>query len=122
MPLTMKTLKQVSAELGIPEKEIRAMVDMRKIRAIWKQSQLVIAPDEIARIRKMRKTIPESVQPAIPAPVTKPATPTTISGKPGVPNKPGATGATGSTAKPAPGTTRPTAPKPGLKLPPPPPQ
>jgi|GEM_PF-795940 len=116
MPLTMKTLKQVSAELGIPEKEIKAMVDMRKIRAIWKQSQLVIAPDEIARIRKMRKTIPESVQPAIPAPATKPATPTTIPGKPGV------KGETGSTAKPAP-STRSTVPRAGaLKLPPPPPQ
>ena len=111
MPLPMKTLKEVSAELGIPEREIRAMVDMKKIRAVWRKNQLMVAPDELGRIRKMRKTIPESVQPATPA---IPKSPTAGAAQPGK-----------SAAKPAasrPPTSRSSnVPKPGLKLPPPPP-
>ncbi|MDP1798611.1 MAG: hypothetical protein Q8K78_14050 [Planctomycetaceae bacterium] len=77
MPLPMKTLREVAAELGMPDAEVKAMVDMRKIRAVWKNSKLMIAPDEIAKLRRLRKTLPESEQraatpePAKPAPTKK---------------------------------------------------
>lgn len=121
MPLPMKTIREVAAELGMPEKEIRAMVDMRKIRAVWKANQLTIAPDEIGKLRRLRKTLPESVQPSLPAPSKAPPAATTAggakgpAGKPatGAPSRPGTTGGTtgGAALK-----------RPALKLPPPPPQ
>lgn len=111
MPLPMKTLKEASVELGIPEREIRAMVDMKKIRAVWRKNQLTIAPDEIAKIKRLRKTLPES---AVHAPPPPPKAP------------PEATTAKGPGAKPAatrPAAPRPAAgPRPALKLPPPPPK
>lgn len=109
MPLPMKTLKEASVELGIPEREIRAMVDMRKIRAVWRKNQLTIAPDEIAKIKRLRKTLPESAVHAPPPPPKTPPAP--------APGK-------GPAAKPpAPRTATPrseAAPRPALKLPPPP--
>ena len=60
MPLPMKTLREASAALGMSEIEIRALVDMGKVRAIRKNGVLAFAPDEIARIARQRKTIPES--------------------------------------------------------------
>lgn len=73
MPLPMKTLREVAAELGMPEAEIKVMVDMRKIRAVWKSSKLMIAPDEIAKLRRLRKTLPESEQRAATPEPVKPA-------------------------------------------------
>ncbi len=60
MPLPMKNLREAAASLGIPENEIKAMVDMGKVRAIRKNGVLSFAPDELARIARSRKTIPES--------------------------------------------------------------
>ena len=60
MPLPMKTLRDASAELGIPEAEIRALVDLGKVRAIRKNGVLAFAPDEIAKVARQRKTLPES--------------------------------------------------------------
>jgi len=60
MPLPTKTLQEASVELGIPESEIKAMVDMRKVRAIMKKGKLLFAPDELAKIRRQRKSLPES--------------------------------------------------------------
>lgn len=68
----MKTMREVAAELGMPEKEIRVMIDMRKIRAVWKQNKLMIAPDEIVKLRRLRKTLPESAQGSTPAPPKAP--------------------------------------------------
>ena len=62
MPLLMKTLREASAELGIPEIEIRAMVDLGKVRAVMKKGGLALAPDEIAKIIRLRKTLPESAK------------------------------------------------------------
>jgi len=45
MPLPMKTLREASADLGIPEKEIKTMVDLRKIRSVMKKGQMLFAPD-----------------------------------------------------------------------------
>jgi len=56
----MKTLREASAELGIPEKEIKTMVDLRKIRAVMKKGQMLFAPDELAKIRQRRRTLTES--------------------------------------------------------------
>ena len=56
MPLPMKTLHEASVELGIPEAEIRALVDMRKIRAVMKKGVHYIAPDEMMKIKQQRKT------------------------------------------------------------------
>ncbi len=85
MPLPMKTLREAAAELGMPDTEVRAMIDMGKIRAVWRKGQLNLAPDEIAKLRRLRKTLPESEQrgatPAKPAPA-KPATPRTFAAKP----------------------------------------
>lgn len=76
MPLPMKTLKEVSAELGIPEAEVRAMVQLQKLKGVMRRGQLVFAPDEIARLRRQRKTLPESAREAPPAPIApKPAIP-----------------------------------------------
>ena len=60
MPLPMKTVREASALLGIPEKEIKAMIDMGKVRAVMKSGVPRIAPDEIAKLMKQRKTLPES--------------------------------------------------------------
>lgn len=77
MPLPVKTLREVANELGMPEAEIRALIDMGKIRAVFKKGTFVIAPDEIIKIKRQRKTLPESAQksgPAIsPPPIAKPA-------------------------------------------------
>lgn len=62
MPLPMKTLRQAAAELGIPEAEIKAMVDLKKVRAVMKKGGLALAPDEIAKIIRQRKTLPESAK------------------------------------------------------------
>jgi hypothetical protein len=60
MPLPMKTLREASAQLGIPEAEIKAMIDMGKVRAVLKKGVPTLAPDEIAKLVKQRKTLPES--------------------------------------------------------------
>jgi hypothetical protein len=60
MPLPMKTLREVSLQFGMSEREVRALVDLRKIRAVLKKSNLMFAPDEIAKIERMRRTLPES--------------------------------------------------------------
>ena len=52
MPLALKTLQEVSMELGIPEAELKALVQMQKIRGMMKRGKLVFAPDEIAKINK----------------------------------------------------------------------
>ncbi|TXT36478.1 MAG: hypothetical protein FD138_963 [Planctomycetota bacterium] len=62
MPLPMKSLREAAAELGIPEKEIKAMVDLGKVRAVMKKGGLAFAPDEIAKIIRQRKTLPESAK------------------------------------------------------------
>lgn len=58
----MKTLREASEMLGIPEKEIRAMIDLGKVRAVMKSGVPRIAPDEIAKLTKQRKTLPESAK------------------------------------------------------------
>ena len=60
MPLILKTLQEAAAELGIPEAEIKALVDLRKVRAVLKKGHLRFAPDEIAKIKRLRKSLPES--------------------------------------------------------------
>lgn len=60
MPLPMKTLREASVELGMPEAEIKTLVDLGKIRAVRKRSLLTFAPDELAKIKRLRKTLPES--------------------------------------------------------------
>jgi len=60
MPLPLKTLREASIELGIPESEIRMLVESKKVRALLKKGRLAFAPDEIARIKRQRKTLPES--------------------------------------------------------------
>ena len=77
MPLPTKTIKEVSAEFGIPEAEIRALIDLRKIRAVFRKGTWVIAPDEIIRLRRERKTLPESAVKSAPpaAPIAKPIPP-----------------------------------------------
>jgi len=62
MPLKMKTLREASVELGIPEREIRAMVDLKKLRAVMKKGNLTLAPDELAKLIRQRKTLPESAK------------------------------------------------------------
>lgn len=103
MPLPMKSIREVAAELGMTEREVRVLIDTNKVRAVWKKSQLAIAPDEIARLRRMRKTLPESAVSAPPVPAKGPAA---IDGKGGSPKA-------GSGQQAA-------AKRPGLKLPPPP--
>ncbi|MES2793131.1 MAG: helix-turn-helix domain-containing protein [Planctomycetota bacterium] len=74
MPLPTKTLREVAAEFGIPEAEIRALIDLGKIRAVFKKGTFLIAPDEIVKLRRERKTIPDSSSKAAPpsAPIAKP--------------------------------------------------
>ena len=55
MPLPLKTLREVSARLGMPEAEIRALVQMSKVRAVLKKTGLMFAPDEIAKIERQRR-------------------------------------------------------------------
>lgn len=102
MPLPMKTLREAAAELGMPDHEVKAMIDMGKIRAVWRAGKLNLAPDEIAKLRRLRKTLPESEQ----GPKSTPA-------KPAAPAKP-------ATAAAKPAAPRPTVPRQGVKLPPPP--
>lgn len=75
MPLPLKTLSEVSAELGIPEAEIKAMVQMGKIRGLLKKGKLSFAPDEIAKIKRQRKSLPESAVSATAAKIKPPTTP-----------------------------------------------
>jgi hypothetical protein len=60
MPLPLKSLPETSIELGIPEAEIRSLVQMNKVRAVMKKGKLYFAPDEIAKIKRQRKSLPES--------------------------------------------------------------
>jgi hypothetical protein len=60
MPLQMKTLSEASAELGMPESEIKTLVDLHKVRAVMKKGKLLFAPDELAKIKRLRKSLPES--------------------------------------------------------------
>lgn len=75
MPLPMKTLREASAELGIPEAEIKAMADLKKVRAVIKRGAYLFAPDELAKIKRLRRTLPES---AIKAPAAEPTAPAAI--------------------------------------------
>jgi hypothetical protein len=61
VPLPLKTLAEASAELGMPESEIKALVDLKKVRGLLKKGKLHFAPDEIAKIKRLRRTLPESV-------------------------------------------------------------
>jgi hypothetical protein len=72
MPLPMKSLQEAAIELGMPEKEIKTLVDLRKIRAIMKRGKLFFAPDELAKIKRLRKTIPESAKSTEDVPVAPP--------------------------------------------------
>lgn len=87
MPLPMKTLQEASIELGIPEKDLRAMVDLRQIHGVLKKGKLSFAPDELAKAKRLRKTLPESatasaaaavasqIKPPTPAPARRPNPP-----------------------------------------------
>jgi hypothetical protein len=77
MPLPMKTLQEAAIELGMPEAEIKTLVNLGKVRAIMKRGRLFFAPDEVAKIKRLRKTIPESAKPTENVPVAppKPVTP-----------------------------------------------
>jgi hypothetical protein len=78
MPLQMKTVRETAAELGMSEAEVKVMVDSRKIRASLRKGQLVIAPDEIAKLKRLRKTLQDSARSAPPAaPPAKTAAPGT---------------------------------------------
>jgi hypothetical protein len=113
MPLPMKTLKEAAADLGIPEAELRVMVQTNKVKAVMRKGTLCIAPDALARISRLRRTMLD--------PTNRAATP-----KPATPAKSTATGTAAKTpAKAAPpprattgSVTKPPAPK--LKLPDPP--
>jgi hypothetical protein len=122
MPLQLKTLREVSARLGMPEAEIRALVQMNKVRAVFKKTGLMFAPDEIAKIERQRKSLPESAlkasavetaaqfpaPAASPSPSPKKAPPPrkpavkvpTVSTRPGVLPIPGATSKPGVQPKP----------------------
>jgi hypothetical protein len=115
MPLPLKTLREVSARLGMPEAEIRALVQMNKVRAVLKKTGLMFAPDEIGKIERQRKSLPESALKASPietaaqpAAATKKAPPPrkpapkiqTISTRPGVLPIPGAGSKSGVQPKP----------------------
>jgi hypothetical protein len=116
MPLPLKTLREVSARLGMPEAEIRALVQMNKVRAVMKNKGLMFAPDEIAKIERQRKSLPESTLKAsadetaaqFPAPAAKKAPPPrkpapkipTVSTRPGVLPIPGASSKPAATLKP----------------------
>ncbi len=62
MSLPMKSLREAAAQLGMQEKEIRALVDMGKVRSVMKKGMPMFAPDELAKIARQRKTIPESAK------------------------------------------------------------
>jgi hypothetical protein len=88
MPLVLKTLREAAAELGMPEVELKTMVDLKKVRAVLKRGQPLFAPDEIAKLKRLRKTVPESAKPVIaatPAPIPAKPAPT---GKPSIPKRP----------------------------------
>lgn len=85
MPLPMKTLREASVELGMPEAEIKTLVDLKKVRAVMKKGKLNFAPDELAKIKRLRKTLPESVVKADldgVAPAPKPAAPKVVAPPP----------------------------------------
>ncbi len=103
MPLPMKTLRQASVEIGIPEAELRVMVDMRKIRSVLKNGVLMFAPDEIARIKRLRKTLQDSAKPNLPAPAAPK--------KPGPPKAAAPRPAQSTAARPAPPAARPAPPR-----------
>jgi hypothetical protein len=113
MPLPMKSVHETATELGMPESEIRALIHMNKIRAVMRKGQLAVAPDEIAKLKRLRKTLQDNGGTGA-KPPAKAAPPSTTGGPAGA-AKPA-----GATAKPA--ATRSSLPKPGLKLPPPPPK
>jgi hypothetical protein len=84
MPLPLKTLREVSIQLGISESEIRSLIDLKKVRAVLKKTGWMFAPDEIASIARQRRTAPDTVvksnltatpSPAKPAPPKKPSPP-----------------------------------------------
>jgi len=86
MPLIMKTLREAAAELGIPEAEIKALVDSKKIRAVFKKGVPTFAPDELAKIARLRKSLPDSAKKSIaPEPV---APPKPVPPRPVVPRRP----------------------------------
>jgi hypothetical protein len=62
MPLKMRTLREASAELGIPENEIKTLVDLGKVRSVMRKGVPTFAPDEIAKLVRLRKTVPESAK------------------------------------------------------------
>lgn len=125
MPLPMKTLKEAAAELGISEAELKAMAAMAKVRAVMRKGALCIAPDEIAKLRRLRKTSLDAPPPN-PAPAKPAATPpktgaAAAAGKPGAAAaRPGAPPRPTGTAAPA--AAKAPLPKVKLKLPEPPPQ
>jgi hypothetical protein len=116
MPLPMKTLKEAAAELGISEVELKSMAAMAKVRAVMRKGALCIAPDELAKLRRLRKTSldapPPKSAPAKPAVAAPPKTGAPAA-KPGAPARP-------TTATPA--AEKAPLPKVKLKLPEPPPQ
>lgn len=85
MPLAMKTLREAAAEVGIPEAELKVMVDLKKVRAVLKRGQPLFAPDEIAKLKRLRKTVPESAKPVI---AETPAAPKPVPARPSVPKRP----------------------------------
>jgi len=88
MPLVMKTLREVAVEVGIPEAELKAMVDMKKVRAVLKKGKPLLAPDEIAKIKRLRKTVPESAKPVVAAAAPAPVAPKPATARPAVPKRP----------------------------------
>jgi hypothetical protein len=88
MPLPMKTLQEAAVELGMPESEIRTMVDLRKIRAVLKKGKMTFAPDELAKIRRLRKTVPESAQKSSAVVATPAKAPTPAPARPVLPRRP----------------------------------
>jgi hypothetical protein len=88
MPLPMKTLQEAAAELGMAEAEIRTMVDLRKIRAVLKKGKMTFAPDELAKIRRLRKTVPESAQKSSAVVPTPAKAPTPAPARPVLPRRP----------------------------------
>ena len=88
MPLPLKSLREVSARLGMTEAEIRALVQMNKVRAVLKKTGLMFAPDEIAKIERQRKSLPESALKASPMETAPPPAAAPKKGPP--PRKPAA--------------------------------
>ena len=85
MPLAMKTLREASAELGIPEAELKTMVDLKKVRAVLKKGVPMFAPDEIAKLRRLRKTVLESAKSST---ATTPVAAKPATTKPSLPKRP----------------------------------